>query len=235
MVEPVYRRMPRARRPVTPSSHGPRRASFPPDPGDRRRPARDGFRSARVDTASHEARSTRAIRTCSPAGAHGRARPDQADASEAPPAEACRDRESHDASFASIRRSAATPKRCTRAPRERGGSTSGARRSAVPYRWSQRRNSRSTSWSRRARNSGSIRYVRDRGSTGSTADETAPWSRSTRRWWATAVREMPCSVAMTSASVPAECSPTASISTIRRRTGSARTENGWVGCVMRRG
>jgi hypothetical protein len=57
-------------------------------------------------------------------------RPDQADASEVPPAEASGDPVPHDASFASTRRSAATPKRCTRAPRERGGSTSGARRTA---------------------------------------------------------------------------------------------------------
>ena len=79
---------------------------------------------------------------------------------------------------------------------------------------------------------------------GTSATGARPDPRPTRRprgrgapegGWATAVREMPCSVAMTSASVPAECSPTASISTIRRRTGSARTENGWVGCAMRRG
>lgn len=54
------------------------------------------------------------------------------------------------------------------------------------------------------------------------------FARRTVRWWEVADAVMPNSIAITSARLPALCSPTARISTIRRLTGSAST---WNGCI----
>lgn len=235
MVEPVYRRMPRARRPVTLPSHGPRRPSSPPGPetDDGRRQAVSAplvSKRPHVRPAGHE-RSGRAHRRVHTVGCgpirrtrrryrrRRRVGIPYPTTRASPPSAARRRRRSdapaHRASVAG--RPAGRAARLCRIGGPRGGTVARPRRRDVR----------------------GLRFdpVRPRpGLDRIHGRRDGPVPRSTRRWWATAVREMPCSAAMTSASVPAECSPTASISTIRRRTGSARTENGWgIGCAMRRG